>query len=270
MSSQSSRPYSLRGEHPVVRTLFQIAEAKKSNLIISADMTDTGSLLKLADALGPYIAVFKTHMDIVRDFGDKTVEGLLALAKKHNFLIFEDRKFVDIGVTAHKQYHDGALRISEWADIVNVSILGGEGVVEALEQVLADESFPYRGKRALLILAEMTTAGSLAVGHYTERCIEVARHHKDSVIGFVAMRRLGEDIGQKGDEDFVVFTTGVSSRQSGDALGQQYQTPAVAVTGGSDFVIVGRDIYLSEDPVEAAKRCQAQAWTAYEARVSRE
>jgi orotidine-5'-phosphate decarboxylase len=84
------------------------------------------------------------------------------------------------------------------------------------------------------------------------------------------MRRLGEDVGKKGDEDFVIFTTGVSSRQSGDWLGQQYQTPAAAVTGGSDFVIIGRDIYLSEDPVEAAKRCQAQAWTAYQARVSRE
>ncbi|KAH6697373.1 orotidine 5'-phosphate decarboxylase PyrG [Plectosphaerella plurivora] len=214
-------------------------------------------LLALADALGPYIAVFKTHMDIVRDFGDKTVEGLLALAKKHNFLIFEDRKFVDIGATAQKQYHSGALRISEWADFVNVSILGGAGVVEALEQVLTDESFPSRGERALLILAEMTTVGSLAVDNYTEQCITVARRHTDSVVGFVATRRLGEDVGSRGDEDFVVFTTGVSSRQSGDSLGQQYQTPAAAVKGGSDFVIIGRDIYLDENPVEAAKRCQA-------------
>ncbi|KAL9942537.1 hypothetical protein ACHAQF_009001 [Verticillium nonalfalfae] len=68
--------------------------------------------------LGPYTAVFKTHIDIVRDFSEKTIRGLKALAKKHNFLTFEDRNIVDIGSTAHKQYHGGALRISEWADFV--------------------------------------------------------------------------------------------------------------------------------------------------------
>ncbi|KAG7131429.1 hypothetical protein HYQ45_010015 [Verticillium longisporum] len=217
--------------------------------------------------LGPYIAVFKTHIDIIRDFSEKTVQGLKALAKKHNFLIFEDRKIVDIGSTAQKQYHGGALRISEWADFVNISILGGEGAVEALEQVLLDEAFPFCGERALLLLAEMTTAGSLATGEYTRRCVEVARRRKASVAGFVTMRSLGDVIGEEEGEDFVVFTTGVNSTQAGDALGQQYQTPTVAVKGGSDFIIAGRGIYAAEDRVEAAKRYQAEGWAAYEARI---
>lgn len=216
--------------------------------------------------------MFKTHVDIVHDFGQKTVAGLKRLAVKHNFLIFEDRKFVDIGTTVQKQYHGGALRISEWADIVNVSVLGGSGVVDALEQVISDEAFPYRGERSLLLLAEMTTAGSLAVGEYTQRCIDLAREKArgGAVMGFVATRRLAP-VGvapSSSEEDFVIFTTGVNSSTSGNVLGQQYQTPEVAVRGGSDFIIAGRGIYAAEDRVKAAMQYQQEGWAAYEARVS--
>jgi NAD(P)H-dependent FMN reductase len=46
--------------------------------------------------------------------------------------------------------------------------------------------FPFKEERAMLILAEMTTAGSLATGDYTRSCIDIARMHKQAVIGFVA------------------------------------------------------------------------------------
>ena len=52
--------------------------------------------------LGPYIAVFKTHINLVYDFNEDTVKSLNELAKKHDFLIFEDRKFVDIGSTVQQ------------------------------------------------------------------------------------------------------------------------------------------------------------------------
>jgi len=59
---------------------------------------------------------------IVSDFGEETVAGLKPLSSKHNFMIFEDRKFVDISNTVQKQYNGGVLQISEWAHLVNVSI----------------------------------------------------------------------------------------------------------------------------------------------------
>ncbi|ROW07508.1 hypothetical protein VPNG_07143 [Cytospora leucostoma] len=68
MSSKSSVSYGQRSElhsHPVVKRLLNIAESKQSNLVISADLADTQSLLKCADELGPYIAVFKTHIGLI-------------------------------------------------------------------------------------------------------------------------------------------------------------------------------------------------------------
>lgn len=227
-----------------------------------------------SQALGPYIVVFKTHIDVVSDFSDETVQGLKHLSKKHNFLIFEDRKLIDIGNTVQKQYHGGALRISEWAHIVNLSILPGDGIVDALTETVTAPDFPYANDvgRAFLILAEMTSKGSLATGNYTKRCVELARTHSATMIGFVAVKSLSNvdtDVRPSEQEDFIVFTTGVNRASKGDKLGQQYQTPADAVAGGADFIIAGRGIYAVEDPVGSAKLYQKEGWEAYLRRVDK-
>lgn len=215
--------------------------------------------------------MIKTHIDILSDFSVATIDGLNALAAKHNFLIFEDRKFIDIGNTVQKQYHGGALRISEWAHIINCAVLPGEGIVEALAQTASAADFPYGPERGLLILAEMTSKGSLATGSYTAASVDYARKYKGFVMGFVSTRALNEIQSEatsaSEDEDFVVFTTGVNLASKGDSLGQQYQTPQSAIGRGADFIIAGRGIYAAPDPVEAAQRYQKEGWEAYMARV---
>ncbi|KAL2872640.1 orotidine-5'-phosphate decarboxylase pyrG [Aspergillus lucknowensis] len=280
MSSKSHLSYATRATNhtnPLTKRLFSIAEEKKTNVTISADVTTSAELLDLADRLGPYIAVLKTHIDILDDLTASTLSSLQDLAERHNFLIFEDRKFIDIGNTVQKQYHGGALRISQWAHIVNCAVLPGEGIVEALAQVAAAEDFPHGSgggsgrerERGLLILAEMTSKGSLATGTYTERSVEYARRYKGFVMGFVSTRALSEIApeGREEGEDFVVFTTGVNLASKGDKLGQQYQTPQSAVGRGADFIIAGRGIYKADDPVEAVKAYREAGWEAYLERV---
>lgn len=215
--------------------------------------------------------MIKTHIDILTDFSNETITGLNALAAKHNFLIFEDRKFIDIGNTVQKQYHGGTLRISEWAHIINCSILPGEGIVEALAQTASGADFPYGPERGLLILAEMTSKGSLAKGEYTQASVDHARKYKNFVLGFVSTRSLGEvpteASSQSEDEDFVVFTTGVNLSSKEDKLGQQYQTPESAIARGADLIIAGRGIYAAADPVDAVQRYQKAGWEAYLGRV---
>ncbi len=211
--------------------------------------------------------MLKTHIDIISDFGSETITGLAQLAQKHDFLIFEDRKFIDIGNTVQKQYRGGALNIHDWAHIVNASVLPGPGVIQALGETILDAGILDRG---ILILAEMTSKGSLAVGEYTKASVEIARKYSGSVIGFVATKELSTyGPAAEGEEDFIVFTTGVNISSTGDALGQQYQTPISAMAGGSDFLIAGRGIYAGSDPVAAAREYQKAGWDAYLTRVGR-
>lgn len=168
----------------------------------------------LPSDLGPYMAVFKTHIDRVQDFTNATVDSPKRVPEKHNFMIFEDRKLVDISNTVQKQYHGGSLTISKWAEIVNLSILGGEAIVTApaQTQTVSSRDFPYVGERGFLILAEMTPKGSLATGLYTEKCIEAARRGAGAVIGFVVTRALTEVAGiSEADKDFLVFTTAIKN-----------------------------------------------------------
>lgn len=215
--------------------------------------------------VGPHIVVLKTHVDIVYDFSQETVSGLQRLSKQHNFLIFQDSKFVDIGNTVQMQYRGGVLRIHDWAHIVNCAVLPGPGIVQALEQSIQQGKKVERG---ILILAEMTSKGSLAVGSYTQASVDIARQYPNTVLGFVATHELSASATSTIEgEDFVVFTTGINIQTSDDKLGQQYQTPATAMAGGSDFLIAGRGIYAAYDPVAAVKQYQTAGWEAYQERI---
>ena len=85
------------GLHPLTAYLYRLMAAKQTNLCVSADVNSTSALLRLAEEVGDAICVLKTHADIVDDFGERTVRGLVEISKRKHFVIFEDRKFGDIG-----------------------------------------------------------------------------------------------------------------------------------------------------------------------------
>lgn len=111
---------------------------KSSNLCLSADVDSASTLLDLADTIGPSIVVLKTHYDTVDDwdFNPRSGTGakLAALARRHGFLVFEDRKLGDIGSTVQKQYVGGRSHIIDWAHITNANISPGPAIVTALEE----------------------------------------------------------------------------------------------------------------------------------------
>jgi len=62
------------------------------------------------------------------------------------------------------------------------------------------------------------------------------------------------------------FSQQGSISSKGDKLGQRYQTSTAAIKKGSDF-IVGRGVYVADDPVESVKLYQKEGWKAYLSRV---
>ena len=83
---------------------------------------------------------------------------LLDLSKKHGFLLFEDRKFSDIGNTVKMQYSQGVHSISDWAHLVTVHGISGQGVLDGLKSGLVADG-NHSDLRGALMLAEMSSEG---------------------------------------------------------------------------------------------------------------
>jgi len=82
---------------PLTSYLLRLISIKKTNLSLSADVETSAELLALAEQVGDSICILKTHCDIITDWTDRTADELRRLARRKHFLVFEDRKFADIG-----------------------------------------------------------------------------------------------------------------------------------------------------------------------------
>ncbi|GAB6023773.1 orotidine-5'-phosphate decarboxylase [Chamberlinius hualienensis] len=238
-------------KHPLSKKLFEIMAEKETNLAVSADVTKCDELLEIANELGPYMCMIKTHVDILEDYSLGKLLELTKLAEKHNFLIFEDRKFADIGSTVKNQYEGGIYKIAEWSHIINAHSLPGPGIIQGLKTVGQS-----RGQ-ALVLIAEMSSLDHLCIKPYVQRTVEFANRNKDYVIGFICQSHLTSD------PEMLHMVPGVRLEEGTDGLGQSYITPEKAFSVGADLVIVGRGILKSPDRVETAKKYNEICFSEY-------
>ena len=136
--------------------------------------------------------------------------------------------------------------------MINAHIVPGPGLIDGLKKI---------GKplgRGLILIAEMSSFGTLAEGSYTKHAIELGESHRDFVLGFIALRKLSTCPGM------IHFTPGVKLQPGRDALGQRYRTiEEVLGENQSDVIIVGREITHAPDPLQMAQVIRKRAWRCF-------
>lgn len=265
-------------QNKAAQNLYQLMMEKKSNLALSLDVPQKHKFLEILERTAEHIVILKTHIDIIQDFDAKFINQILVLKEKYKFLIFEDRKFADIGNTVKLQYMQGIYKIIEWADIVNAHIFPGPGIIEGLRQAWKESKLEDRG---LILLPQMTSRGNLFNEEIMAAALNWAQEYCDFVVGFIGAASLktsakevdlqSYDIQQATLEqlrkhswpEFVILTPGVKMAEGGDSLGQTYVTPETAIEQGGDIIIVGRGIYEDEQPGRAASMYKQAGWGAF-------
>lgn len=240
--------------NPITSLLFSIMDKKKTNVCVAIDVSTSERVLELATKLAPFVCAVKLHVDIIEDFSfENLVEPLNQLSKQHSFLIFEDRKFADIGNTVKSQYSSGMFKIVDWAQLVTSHVVAGPGTIDALKM-----SASASGKeRGCVLLAQMSSDGNLLNKNVVQSAVSAALKHDDFVVGFISQE------GITNDPRFIHFTPGISLQSTGDSLGQVYKSPQTAIEKGADVVIVGRALTEAPDVVTLAKKYQELSYNAY-------
>lgn len=196
-------------------------------ICLAADVSTSKELFEIIEKLGDYISIIKLHHDIILDFNQNTIEKLINYKQKYDLLVWEDRKFADIGYIMEKQVD----KIKHWADIVSVHPIAG---IESVEQI------PKEVK--IILIGELSSTNNLINKEYKEMVKEIA-HSIDNCIGIVCQSKMSDKL--------LNIVPGISLTNTKDNKGQKYHTPSDR--DFADVFVVGRSIINSSDPVQTIK-----------------
>ena len=217
----------------------------KSTVIVALDYDNQDSALTLADRLDPTLCRLKVGKELFTAAGPSVVKKLT----DRGFDIFLDLKFHDIPNTVAKAIGTAA-DLGVW--MTNVHASGGSRMMSAARQALDD-----KGSDMLLIGVTVLTSMDVSdlkevgvQGNASAQVLRLAELAKNSGLDGVVCsaqeaKLLKESLGQ----GFKLVTPGIRLADSVADDQRRIVTPADALALGSDYLVIGRPITQSTDPL---------------------
>ena len=247
-------------DNPLSRRYMEVVCRKQSLVVLAADLNTMSGLNNLIDQVGPNIAALKTHVDLIDDWSAESWAAFCEKATAHDLLIFEDRKFADIGPISRGQMA-GVYDIRSWANIVTAHGISGPDIVDGLCAGWSDVG----REGGVLLLAQMSSRGNLlGLPGYTDEMVSAGISNR-GVFGFIGNGSRPAELtklrGKVGNRK-LIWTPGVNLAVGDGEMGQRYGDPREAIQAGSDGIIVGSGIYKSDDPRGVAAKYAEISWLA--------
>jgi orotidine-5'-phosphate decarboxylase len=231
----------------------------ESKIIIALDFQDESSTMALVDQLSPELCRLKVGKELFVRCGPGLVDKLIS----KGFDVFLDLKFHDIPNTVAAACR-AAADMGVW--MVNVHASGGRKMMSA-----AREAIEHAGDAPLLIgVTVLTSLGRTDIAEIglnvepEKQVLRLAQLAKESGLDGVVCSPL-ETLMLKNamGRDFVLVTPGVRPKGADKGDQQRIMTPSQALSSGSDYLVIGRPITASTDPLRALqsiiKECQDAA-----------
>ena len=225
------------------------------DVIIACDFASADETLAFLDQFDrkPFV---KIGMELFYAEGPSIIKKL----KDRGHKVFLDLKLHDIPNTVRKSMKVlGAYGV----DIVNVHAAGTIAMMEAAKAGLMEGAAGLGSEPLLIAVTQLTSTDeeTMKKDLLIDRPLDevVAHYAKNAAAagldGVVCSAHEAAKVHALCGENFATVTPGI--RLAGDAVGDQKRvmTPARAKEVGSDYIVVGRSITASEDPVAAYEQC---------------
>jgi len=240
-------------------TADKVQPGMKDRLIVALDLPDLATAAPLVELLAHEVGMFKVGKQLFVNSGPAAVRRIHDMGGE----VFLDLKFHDIPNTVAAASVE-ATRLG--VQMFNLHASGGSAMMDATQkavaQVCEQESLRQPWILAVTVLTSLDQADleTLGVQQTVEQQVtRLARLARDSgMSGVVCSAHEVPSIRAVCGSPFTVVTPGIRPADRGAGDQKRVMTPGRAVQAGIDYIVVGRPITESPDPVAAAQAIVAE------------
>jgi len=222
-----------------------LIERAREKLIVALDVESIEAARELVHALGDEITFYKVGLGLQLAGGDTFAREL----KQQNRRVFLDYKYYDISETVKSAVARAAQ--------MGIDFLTVHGVTEIMKGAVEGRGSSRMKILCVTILTSMDADDLAEMGVRSDISVEqlvVSRAVKAMEAGIdgVIASALEVEAIKKLTGKLMVVTPGIRREGSPTHDQKRVATPEEAVRAGADYLVVGRDITLSQNPREAA------------------
>ncbi|RJP30362.1 MAG: orotidine-5'-phosphate decarboxylase [Actinobacteria bacterium] len=229
-------------------------------IIVALDLDGRERLLRIAETLRGEVETVKIGLEAYTHMGP---EILMALTEM-GFQVFADLKLNDIPNTV-----SGAVKglVQKGAGMLTVHVSGGRRMMEAAVGAAKGESDRLGVTMPLVLgVTVLTSLDDAAVaeigwsGNAADTVLSLAGLGLESGLqGVVASAREAADLRASLGTQAVIVTPGIRLQGGGHQDQARTASPAEALGAGADYLVVGRPVTASADPVAALHEIRTAA-----------
>jgi len=225
-----------------------------SRVIVALDYPDARSATALVDRLQPAACKLKIGKELFTAAGPSFV----AMVAQRGFEIFLDLKFHDIPNTV-AQACKAAAQLGVW--MINVHALGGRAMMNAAREAI--ESAAHKPKViAVTVLTSMTETDLREVGIESSSLAQVMRLAELTsdcgLDGVVCSPLEAAAIRDRLGSRFLRVTPGIRLPEEAAGDQKRIMTPGLAIRAGASYLVVGRSVTRSTDPLAVLARINGE------------
>ena len=216
-------------------------------VVVALDFDKLKSAYNFVDKVDPSLCKLKVGKEMFTHFGPEFVKHLI----DKQFKVFLDLKFHDIPNTVAKACI-AAADMGIW--MVNVHASGGPLMMEQARKGLESYGLQRPLLIAVTVLTSIDQAQLSAIGinrTVAEQVLRLAKLTRQCGLdGVVCSAQESSLLKTEVAKDFVLVTPGI--RPEGSDKGDQIRvmTPKQALLAGSDYLVIGRPVTQSDDPLQ--------------------